>query len=243
MPAATGASVRVMQPGTDLSGSFDTLPLPDLLAFLAGQGRTGVLDVRGGVDAKLMLVDGLVALGLSADGPSLQQVIVGSGLADSAGWSAAADEARRTGSIADALVDAGTDPDRLGHVLREQCIGVVFELLLPDAATFHLAVGETHPIGARYLFDGAELITEARERLESWRPIARSVPSTSAVLRPVRHLDAEEVTVAAGDWAILALLDGHRTVADLIAELGVSAFVVCAQLHRLRESGLVEQTS
>jgi len=230
-----------MRPGTSLTGSFATLPLPDLLGFLEARARTGVLAVDGGVAASLTLVEGAVVLGLSADGPSLRQVLIGSGLVDSAGWSAAEAGARTAGSIGEALIAGGVDPARLEHVLREQCIGVVFELLLPDAATFEFADGETHPIGDRFRFPPAELVAEARHRIDGWRPIARSVPSTAAVLRPVRHLATDEVTVGASDWTVLALLDGHRTVADLIAELGVSAFVVCAQLHRLREAGLVEQ--
>lgn len=231
-----------MRPGTTLNGTFATLPLVELLEFLRLQHATGVLVVSAEVDAKLMIVDGSLVLGLSSAGPSLQQVILGSGLTDSAGWRRADELARTSSNLADALVQVGVDVDQLRAVLREQCVGVLFELLLvPETAVFEFAAGETHVIGARFGFEHADLLVEAERRVDGWRRIARSVPSTGSVLRPVRHLDGPEVTVGAADWAVLALLDGRRTVADLITDLGLSAFVVCAQLHRLREAGLVEQ--
>ena len=50
------------------------------------------------------------------------------------------------------------------------------------------------------------------------------------------------VNVPADDWRVLALVDGHRTIAGIIESLGMSAFAVCGVVHRLILSGLVEPT-
>ena len=48
------------------------------------------------------------------------------------------------------------------------------------------------------------------------------------------------MTVTAPEWHVLAALDGRRTVAEVVRSLGMSAFDVCAVLHRLIVGGAVE---
>ena len=75
--------------------------------------------------------------------------------------------------------------------------------------------------------------------------IAESVPSTQAVFRPRRRLadGVEAVTVDRGDWAVLAVLDGRRSVAQTIAATGRGSFEVCSALHRLHQAGVIEQVA
>ena len=49
----------------------------------------------------------------------------------------------------------------------------------------------------------------------------------------------ESVTFTADEWTVLSQLDGYRTVADVIAELGQSAFEVCGVLYELLKAGNV----
>jgi hypothetical protein len=116
----------------------------------------------------------------------------------------------------------------------------VFELLLPSRDRFVVTPDVEHPVGSRFSFDPSEVLAEATRRVAAWKRIAESIPSTALVMRPVRHLPGESVTINETDWTVLALLDGHRSIADIIRELGMSAFGVCNVLHGLRTANLVE---
>ncbi len=229
-----------MQPGTALTGTLDTLPLPDLLQLLSATRQSGVLEFRGRTPGVLVLDDGKVVLGLSESGPTLQQVFIGSGLTTADGWWAASERARATGSLAEAVIEAGASREQVRNVLYEQTVSVTFELLLPSDDEFVFTPDATHPVGTTFRFEPDDLLADATERVASWKQIADSVPSTTVVMRPVRTAPTGEVTVTAQEWAVLALLDGRRTVADLVHDLGMSAFTVCFVLHGLRTAGLVE---
>jgi hypothetical protein len=60
-------------------------------------------------------------------------------------------------------------------------------------------------------------------------------------MRLARELPRAKLTVTADEWHVLSRVDGNATIADIIRELGMSAFAVCAVLHRLLQAGAVEQ--
>jgi hypothetical protein len=70
--------------------------------------------------------------------------------------------------------------------------------------------------------------------------IADAIPSTAMVMRLCYEAPQEVVSIPADDWRVLAWVDGQRSIAELIRALGMSAFAVCAVLHRLLVSGIVE---
>jgi len=223
-----------------LEGTLDDLSFVELIAFLESGRRTGVIELQGTSPGIVALHGGRLTLALSENGPTLQQVFIGSGLTTSDGWWEAATAAQSSSSLTDAVIGAGSEPDHVERVLREQTIGAVFELLLPSRDHFVFTPGATHPLGHRFVFDAGEVIAEAEDRVAAWKMIAESIPSTALVMAPARHLPGESVTINETDWTVLALLDGHRSIADIIRELGMSAFAVCSVLHQLRTAKIVE---
>jgi hypothetical protein len=223
-----------------LTGSLRDLPLHELLTFLQRGRRTGVVRFDGAVRGVIALHDGLVTLALAEDGPSLQQVLVGSGIASNEGWHQAQLAATRGVPLADALLRRGADTERLKAVLREQTVGALFEFVIPSDTEFSFVPDATHPLGHRFVFDPLDLLDEADERVAAWRQIAEAIPSTSMVMRLCLEAPADVIEVSADDWRVLARVDGHRTIAELIRSLGMSAFAVCAVLHRLLLARIVE---
>src|SRR5262249_13686232 len=106
-----------------LEGTLADLSLDELLGFLAAGRRGGVVEVRGSAAGVVALHDGRLTIALSENGPTLQQVFVGSGLTTTDGWWAATAAAQRGTALADAVIDAGADPADVERVLREQTIG------------------------------------------------------------------------------------------------------------------------
>jgi hypothetical protein len=226
-----------------LEGTLDDLTFVELIGFLQAGRRTGVIELRGASPGVVALHQGRLSLALSENGPTLQQVFIGAGLTSSDGWWDAAAAAQTSSSLTDAVIAAGAESDHVEQVLREQTIGAVFELLLPSRDHFVFTPGATHPLGHRFVFEPGEVITEAERRVAAWKVIAESIPSTATVMVPVRHLQGGSVTINETDWTVLALLDGHRSIADIIRELGMSAFSVCNVLLQLRNAKIVEPAS
>lgn len=223
-----------------LTGTLSDLPLGDLLAWVGSADPLGVVELSGGAAGTIVLVDGHIALASADDGPTLEQMVIGSGAISAEGWAGAHAAVRAGRDLADALVDEGADPERLDAALREQTVGALFEFLVPGETAFAYLPGATHALGGRFAFDPAEVIDEALARVAAWKVIAEAIPSTSATMRLARQIDPPSIAITAEDWRILALVDGRSTVADIINDLGMSAFAVCGVLHRLMISGAVE---
>jgi hypothetical protein len=226
--------------GPALEGTLADLPLDEVLTLLANTRQTGILELRGANPGLVALHQGEVTIALSAMGPTLQQVFLGSGITDADGWEAAISAADRGVALTDSIVRLGCDLTALRRTLHDQTVGAVFELLLPSSDAFEFLPGEQHPVGDTFTFPVPELLEEAAARLEAWKQIAEVIPSTAMVMRLARSIPGPEVTIGSAEWHVLARLDGRATISEVIRELGMSAFAVCAVLHRLVEQGVVE---
>ena len=229
-----------MSPRAALTGSLRELPLSDLLQLLGAARHHGVIEFTGAAGGLVVLDEGDITLALADDGPTLAEVVIGSGLTTAQGWEQAHVASMRGESLADALVNGGADPGELQLILRDQTIGALFEFVLPSDTEFAFLEGATHPLGGRFRFSAADLLAEANERVHVWKVIAESIPSTAMVMRLAPELGRAQITIAADDWRVLAQVDGRTTIADLIRALGMSAFAVCVVLHRLVQAGAVE---
>jgi len=82
------------------------------------------------------------------------------------------------------------------------------------------------------------IVNDARSRLETWEHACRVIPSPETVLAlPVGV--REDPQISRGEWALLALVDGRRNVAQLVALAGRGDYTVVSQLAALIERGLL----
>ena len=245
MPDFASKGVRYGSPmatrDAALRGTVADLALPELLHLLADTKQSGMLELTGPNPGMVAMQKGEVTLALSAMGPTLQQVFIGSGLTTSETWDEVVAAADRGGNLADALIDTGMNEDRTRAVLYDHTVGAVFELMLPSDDEFAFLAGEKHPIGDRFTFTVDEVLEDAAQRVEAWKVIAESIPSTSVQMRLAHDLPRAKIVISADEWHVLSRVDGRATIADIIRELGMSAFAVCAVLHRLLKAGAVEQ--
>lgn len=114
-------------------------------------------------------------------------------------------------------------------------------------------------------FKAGEVSTEADIgiTLETWNKVATSVPSFENILKSeqwakikeaipnldmVFTLDQKRASDVAGinlepdEWALVCMLDGRRTVAELMREYGKDNFRVGYVLYKLIKAGLIVQT-
>ena len=130
----------------------------------------------------------------------------------------------------------------IGRLLHEHNLNGLFELLVPGEMSCSFEDDLSHGIGPAFSEHTVELFGQAERRLDIWRKIATRIPSTAASFKLATLLPdgGEERLITADEWRYLALLDGHRSVADVINETGESAFRVCSALYRLLLEGLVQ---
>ena len=234
-----------------LEGTLDAFSLPDIFQLLSFTKKTGTLHLRRVSDGTgaaeeqhgvVHLRDGAVTGGRGDAGcQALGRRLVGAGLVDDDTLADAVEsvlDAPGSG-LAKALVATGkVDEAAARELAAEQAKDAVFELLRwPDGA-FAFVMDEPDPDDLGASLEVEAVVTEARSRLESWAVLAEKVPSTDAVVT-LAPAPAAEMVLSRDEWALLSLVDGTRTVAQLVTLSGTGEYVVVAALAGLAERGLV----
>lgn len=226
-------------------GSLADMPGADLLRALARTETSGMLKVGEINPTWVALASGAVVIAGIAGGRTLADELRAEGIVEGA----VIDDAEAHGAHHDlvllsGLVRDGAD-DALVDAVRRHTVAAVFQLLLPSTERFAFQPGAAISVARHISFSVEAILGDAQERLREWAAIAATVPSTQTVFLPRRHLDpgTDDVTVRREDWPVLAVLDGRRSVAQVLAATGRSSFEVLSSLHRLAQAALIEARS
>jgi hypothetical protein len=226
-----------------LEGTLDAFSLPDIFQLLSYTKKTGTLHLRReGQHGVVHLRDGAVTGGRgNAAGQALGRRLVGAGLVDDDALADAVEKVLdEPGSgLAKALADTGKlDTESLRALAAEQATDAVFELLRWPDGDFAFVVDETNPDDLGASLPVEEVVAEGRRRLETWSLLTEKVPSASAVVS-LAAAPAGELVLSREEWALLSLVDGSRSVAELVTLAGRGEYVVVSALSGLAERGLL----
>ena len=227
-----------------LEGSLDAFSLPDMFQLLSFTRKTGGLHLaHGGSDGVVFFAGGQVT-GASADSSRqpLARRLVGSGTVDDDALVAAVGAATSGEGVGvvRALLDQGVlDADLLRRAATEQSVDAVFDLLRWADGDFAFVVDEPNPddIGVTISVESVLADTEARK--SAWEAVSQIVPSPGAVLAMPVVLPADP-QVSREEWSLLALVDGRRTVTELVDLTGSGQYAVVSTLAGLVTRGLLE---
>jgi len=227
-----------------LEGTLDAFSLPDIFQLLSYTKKTGTLHLRrDGQHGVVHLRDGAVTGGRGdVVRQALGRRLVGAGLVDDEVLAEAAEQVLDNPDLGlgKTLVDTGkVDAVAARELASEQAADAVFELLRWPNGEFAFVMDEEDPddVGASLAVE--DVVAEANRRLTAWQGLADSVPSLDAVVSVVAA-PAAEPAFSREEWSLVALVDGTRTVSDLVALAGTGEFVVVAALAALAERGLVQ---
>lgn len=243
--ASPGTVIAVDAARSPVLGSLAETRSSDVIGQLVEERRTGVLKVGETAPSWAAFSEGSLVVAGSVTGPSLRDLITSAGLVD---HQVLHGISQRAGShdlqLLAELVEQ-VDPWTLEPLLRERCVAVLFEMLLPSREPYAFLPGDPLGLAAHFSFPTLELLAEAQHRVEDWARIAAAIPSTQVTFRPRRRLapDIAEVQLDRDQWAVLAVLDGRRTVSQTIAAIGRPAYDVCSVIHQLLQQGLIERAS
>jgi hypothetical protein len=215
----------------------------DVLTALAADRRTGVLRIGTTAPHWAALAAGDLVMAGSASGPGIVQTLLSQGVIDAAtvagaGAAAGSHDLHVLPGLVELIGEV-----KLYPAVREQTVSAVFQMLLPSREDFAFTPSEESPLAKYFRFPVDIIVAEAGHRVAEWAEIARSIASTNTVFRPTRRLEPDVTTISLSreEWAVLAVLDGRRSVAQAIAAVGRSSFDVCSVIHRLSKGGLVER--
>jgi hypothetical protein len=230
-----------------LEGSLDAFSLPDIFSLLSMTKKTGGLHLRRpDAHGAVWLADGQLTGGASdLSRASLGRRIAGSGTVDDEALDGAVARVADDPSVgvARALRDAeDVEDDELQALVAEHIVDTVFDLLRWEDGDFEFVqdepnsddVGVTRPVD--------DIVTEARTRLESWASVEKHIPTAETILAVAITPD-NEPTVSRDDWALLALVDGRRSVAGIVELCGRGEYSVVVALAELVGRGLLEVDS
>jgi hypothetical protein len=231
-----------MGPEVNLEGSLDAFSLPDVFQLLSLTKKSGGLHLTDGqVRGVVSFADGSVT-GASADSDrqSLARRLVGIGVVDDAALRRAIERASndRVG-IARALVEAGAiDAETVRALAAEQTVDAVFDLLRWSEGDFAFALDEANPDDVGIALPADQVVAEATRRRQMWDSASKVIPSPDVVLvMPV--VLPNDPTVTRDEWALLALVDGARTVGELVDLSGAGQFSVVSALAALVQRGML----
>ena len=226
-----------------LEGSLDAFSLPDVFALLSMTKKTGGLHLqREGARGVLFFTTGSLTGG-SPDVARqvLARRLVGAGHVDDEALTAAVSACQDDPDIGvvRALQQAGAvDEAAIHEVVSEHLVDTVFDLLRWPDGSFAFEMDQANPDDVGVLQSPEDAVTEARRRLEDWSKVAETVPSPSTVLT-VALAPTTEPALSREEWALLALVDGQRTVAEIVGLTGRGDYAVVSRLAELVNRGLL----
>ena len=227
-----------------LSGTLGTMALPELLQWASRARKTGTLALcHEGLEKKIHFQGGTI-IGSSSNDPRdyLGQVLLSEGIISEQQLKEAIDlQAQTRLMLGRILVQKGLVTE--GHmmdVLRHKAEETVYSLFLWTDAEFEFLDGELPP-GEQVLItvQVEEVLLEGVRRYDTSRQIREALPHNRLVLVPKgRPIDSWP---APGTFPhrVLLLVDGQRTVADIVLEAHGSEFNVCQVLYVLLQRGWV----
>ncbi|MBK5259514.1 MAG: DUF4388 domain-containing protein [Thermoanaerobaculia bacterium] len=145
----------------------------------------------------------------------------------------------RFGQIA---VDEGLlSADELRDALKVQVSEVIFDTFVWTVGTFAFIESTRLPeYAVTITIDLANLIMEGSRRIEEWQQCVELLPDSSVVFRVVSAPKDDKITLTADEWKLLFLVNGQRTIDDLVQDSDEPPLHVYRVLYGLYANKLIE---
>ncbi|MBI9090244.1 MAG: DUF4388 domain-containing protein [Desulfobacterium sp.] len=231
----------------NLQGDFEGLTLASILQLLCNDQKTGILTVtRESVESRVFFDQGTIVYASA----SLKQSRLG--------FLMRADGIISAQQLQKCLAFAKEEKIHLGKILVEkgyisletlkkyntkQVETILYDLLFWEKGKFeykdarlnlkNMIVTQLNPM---------KLILEASRRIDELSVLKKVIPSDKLVFKMSGKVQTkEEIKLNANEWRVLSLIDGSRSVRQVITESGYDEFAVYKIFFSVISSGLIEQ--
>ena len=228
-----------------LEGSLTEVSLADICQLLAMGRKTGCLTVRDqGSFGYVYFEAGRVIHATVLNRPDrLGDLVVAGKLLESAQL-AQVEAERGDRTLGQALVESDLlEAEALEPLLAMQVEEAIYHLFSWGQGAFHFAPDQTLEEGMPRVSMNAEgLLLEGARRVDEWGQIQKKIPSSDLIFGIVDDPpDEVEAELTKDQKKILSLLDGERTVDDLVKASGLLDFDTSKALFGLLVAGFIER--
>jgi len=131
----------------------------------------------------------------------------------------------------------------LKQIIGEQIEQIIFSLLLWEKGDFEFKESDTPHKGVDIApINILSLIEDASQRIEEMTVLLKQIPNEKLIFKMADDVsDAGEIKLNANEWRVLALVNGQRTVRQLVIESGYEEFEVYKILSSLLATGHIQE--
>ncbi len=230
-----------------IEGSLADVNLADICQLLAMGGKTGCLTVTDRSNFGYVYFEGgKVTYASILNRPDrLGELLVRNQVIDRDELSQAMEaQAHQPGKrLGQVLVSRGAlTEEELNRFITVQIEEAVYHLFAWSQGSFHFDPEQKPEAGALKVSINAEsLLLEGARRVDEWSLIEKKIPSMDLIFSLERDpRGAEDVELTEEQKKILPLLDGQRTVREIVAESGLVEFDVAKAIFGLLQAGYAQ---
>ena len=226
-----------------IKGNLREAGLPDVLQLLAMGQKTGCLSLTDRSSFGYIYFDRgrITYASIVNRRDRLGDLLVKNGLLRAEDLFAAIDEQARTPGerLGEILVRRGhITREQLQHYIRIQIEEAVYFLFTWNQGTFQFEPDQRPEEGAMLVSINPEnLLLEGARRIDEWSLIEKKIPSLELVFDMDRSKPIEGFELSDEQRKILPLIDGRRSVQDIIDDSGMVEFDVGKALYGLVQAG------
>jgi hypothetical protein len=133
--------------------------------------------------------------------------------------------------------------EELGIYLKQQVEEIIYNLFSWKEGEFIFKEGQL-PANREGLVElnTMNIVMEGTRRVDEWDEIQKVLPSDHQVLRVASAPQAksDQVTISLDEFRVITLIDGHRTLADILLASPLGEFTTSRAIYKLMLSKLVE---
>ncbi len=229
-----------------LSGTLSTMPLPDLLQWLATAGKTGMLQIeRQKVGKWIQFAAGRV-VGCSTDDPPqrLGQYLLSREMITEAQLIEALALQESSGQhLGATLVEMGVlDPGDVSAHLEGKAEETIYSLFDWNDGVFRYADGipAEHRNHFPVNLQVEDILLRGLKRFDEMKRIREVFPNASMVLRYTELPPSPEIFQNKMARTMYATIDGERSIDDILLHLHASEYLVYKFLFELRRKGFID---
>jgi len=230
-----------------LSGNLATVSFPDILQLLATGKKTGVLEVKTSSRQKEVAFKNgniIFASSVNSSEDLLGNMLLRRGKISKSDLERAITMHKQTGrQLGTTLIDMGLfEKEEIAEVLRLQIEEIVYNLFSWQDGDFVFHEGQA-PKRAPFTVEMSTMnvVMEGTRRIDEWMEIQKVLPPDDVLLdiNKSPKLNRDELKISLDEFRLLALINGERSLPDLINVSPMGEFVTCRALYRLIQQKLV----
>jgi hypothetical protein len=232
-------------PEAVLQGSLASFKLPDVLTFLSMARQTGTLVVSSGSrKTRAIFTNGsLVYAASDQEKLRLSAILLRTKNITNDQFQKLDELMRKDGGLFGQLaVQQGVlTEDQLRDFLKVQVSEVFYDTFVWTTGTFSFShETDLQPWAVTITVDLANLIMEGARRIQEWEQCVALLPDPGAVFRIVSTPKDDKITLSNNEWKILFLINGQRTLDDLVHDAEEDRLTVYRVIYGLLANKLIE---